>query len=76
MLDRQYWQQARHQQVYREEFQLIGYASQVPMIHNGATPHIAARMAFIPAAEHGRLKELSSGQPAGLLQVSDQVDPD
>lgn len=62
--------------VDREEFQLIGYATQVPLIHNGANPHIQAHIASIPIAEHARLKELSSAQPAGLLQVSDQVDPD
>jgi AraC family transcriptional regulator len=62
--------------VDREEFQLIGYAAQVPLIHNGANPHIQAHIASIPIAEHARLKELSSAQPAGLLQVSDQVDPD
>ncbi|TFH54866.1 AraC family transcriptional regulator [Glutamicibacter arilaitensis] len=62
--------------VDREEFQLIGYATQVPLIHNGANPHIQAHIASIPVAEHARLKELSSAQPAGLLQVSAQVDPD
>lgn len=60
----------------RENFQLIGYAAQVPLIHHGANPHIQAHIASIPVAEHARLKELSAADPAGLLQVSDQVDAD
>ncbi|MGO3764883.1 AraC family transcriptional regulator [Glutamicibacter arilaitensis] len=62
--------------VDREDFQLIGYATQVPLIHNGTNPHIQAHIAGIPVAEHARLNELSSAQPAGLLQVSAQRDPD
>jgi len=62
--------------VDRENFQLIGYAARVPLIHQGANPHIQEHIASIPVAEHARLKALSATDPAGLLQVSDQVDPD
>ncbi|WP_159614215.1 AraC family transcriptional regulator [Glutamicibacter sp. JC586] len=62
--------------VERDDFQLIGYAAQVPLIHQGPNPHIQNHIASIPVAEHARLKSLSSADPAGLLQVSDQVDPD
>ncbi|MBF6672575.1 AraC family transcriptional regulator [Glutamicibacter sp. FBE19] len=60
----------------RENFKLIGYAARVPLIHHGANPHIQEHIASIPVAEHARLKALSAADPAGLLQVSDQVDAD
>ena len=55
---------------------LIGHAARVPLIHEGVNPHIQEHVASIAPAEHLRLKELSNAEPAGLLQVSDDVDPD
>jgi len=60
----------------RPAFRLVGHTARVPLIHRGANPHIQAHIASLPAAEHARLKELSNTDPAGLLQVSDGVDPD
>ncbi|WP_137845893.1 AraC family transcriptional regulator [Microbacterium sp. 2FI] len=60
----------------RPAFRLVGHAARVPLIHEGANPHIKAHIASIPATEHGRLKELSDTEPTGLLQVSADVDPD
>jgi AraC family transcriptional regulator len=60
----------------RPSFRLVGHSARVPLIHEGANPHIQAHIASLPEAEHGRLKELSDTEPAGLLQVSDGVDPD
>ncbi|MFE6255409.1 GyrI-like domain-containing protein [Agromyces sp. NPDC057865] len=60
----------------RPSFRLVGHAARVPLIHHGANSHIQAHIAALPAAEHARLKELSDTEPAGLLQVSDDVDPD
>jgi AraC family transcriptional regulator len=60
----------------RPEFRLIGHAVRVPLIHEGINPHIQAHIASIPVDEHARLKNLSSTDPAGLLQVSADVDPD
>lgn len=60
----------------RPAFRLIGHAARVPLIHEGANPHIRELIASLPAAEHERLKRLSSTEPAGLLQVSADVDPD
>jgi AraC family transcriptional regulator len=57
-------------------FRLIGHASRVPLIHEGINPHIQAHIASILPPEHARLKELSTTEPAGLLQVSADVDPD
>jgi AraC family transcriptional regulator len=60
----------------RPAFRLVGHAARVPLIHRGINPHIHAHIGSLPAAEHVRLKELSSTEPTGLLQVSADVDPD
>lgn len=60
----------------RPAFRLIGHSARVPLIHEGANPHIQAHIAALPAAEHARLKALSNAEPPGLLQVSAGVDPD
>jgi AraC family transcriptional regulator len=60
----------------RPAFRLIGHAARVPLIHSGVNPHIQAHIAALPPEEHVRLKALSTTEPAGLLQVSDSVDPD
>lgn len=62
--------------IERPAFRLIGHAARVPLIHEGINPHIAAHIAAIPVEEHARLKTLSAAEPAGLLQVSADVDPD
>ncbi|SIO29444.1 AraC family transcriptional regulator [Agromyces cerinus] len=60
----------------RPAFRLVGHAARVPLIHHGPNPHIQAHIASLPDAEHPRLKALSNTEPAGLLQVSADVDPD
>jgi len=60
----------------RPVFRLIGHATRVPLIHEGVNPHIQAFITGLPATEHARLKELSSTEPPGLLQVSADVDAD
>lgn len=60
----------------RPAFLLVGHAARVPLIHEGINPHIQSHIASLPAAEHARLKALSDTEPAGLLQVSADVDPD
>ncbi len=60
----------------RPAFRLIGHSARVPLIHEGVNPHIRAHIASLPAAEHERLKGLGDTEPAGLLQVSADVDPD
>ncbi|HWM16483.1 MAG TPA: AraC family transcriptional regulator [Microbacterium sp.] len=62
--------------VDRPAFRLVGHAARVPLIYQGINPHIQAHIASLPAAEHTRLKELSNTEPAGLLQVSADLDPD
>jgi len=60
----------------RPAFRLVGHAARVPLIHEGTNPHIHAHIASLPSSEHERLKALSDTEPAGLLQVSADVDPD
>ena len=60
----------------RTQFRLIGHAARVPLIHEGVNPHIQAHIQALPAEAHARLKQLSSAEPPGLLQVSADVDPD
>jgi AraC family transcriptional regulator len=60
----------------RPAFRLVGRAARVPLIHVGVNPDIRALIASLPAEEHARLKRLSDTEPAGLLQVSADVDPD
>ncbi|WP_308798075.1 AraC family transcriptional regulator [Agromyces silvae] len=60
----------------RPVFRLVGHAARVPLIHEGPNPHIQAHIASLPSEEHARLTALSGTEPAGLLQVSADVDPD
>jgi AraC family transcriptional regulator len=60
----------------RPDFRLAGHAARVPLIHEGVNPHIQAHIASLPIEAHARLKDLSNTEPAGLLQVSADVEPD
>jgi AraC family transcriptional regulator len=60
----------------RPAFRLVGHATRVPLVHHGANPHIQQFIASLPMEEHARLKSLSTTEPAGLLQVSADLDPD
>ncbi|GGL02545.1 AraC family transcriptional regulator [Mangrovihabitans endophyticus] len=57
-------------------FRLVGHAARVPLIHQGVNPHIQRHIAALPHEEHLRLKALGNTEPAGLLAVSDDLDPD
>ncbi|MFB4419980.1 GyrI-like domain-containing protein [Streptomyces sp. QL37] len=62
--------------VDRPAFRLIGHAARVPLIHHGVNPHIQQHITALPQEEHLRLKALGNTEPGGLLQVSDDLDPD
>ena len=62
--------------IEKPAFRLIGHATRVPLIYEGINPHIQAHIAALPTTEHTRLKDLSDTEPAGLLQVSADVDAD
>ncbi|WP_327307802.1 AraC family transcriptional regulator [Streptomyces sp. NBC_01298] len=60
----------------RPAFRLVGHAVRIPLVHRGVNPHIQRHITALPPEEHLRLKALGDTEPAGLLQVSDDVDPD
>ncbi|NHI08832.1 AraC family transcription regulator [Streptomyces sp. KO7888] len=60
----------------RPAFRLIGHATRVPLIHEGVNPHIQQHIAALPPEAHARLKSLGDTDPAGLLQVTDDVAQD
>lgn len=60
----------------RPAFRLIGHTARIPLVHRGINPRIQEHISSLPAAEHARLKTLGNTEPAGLLQVSADVDPD
>ncbi|WP_261163968.1 AraC family transcriptional regulator [Microbacterium sp. Marseille-Q6965] len=62
--------------VDRPAFRLIGHAARVPLIHAGINPQIQEHVAALPPSAHARLKELSSSEPSGLLQVTADIEPD
>lgn len=55
---------------------LVGHAVEVPLIHRGVNPHIQQHIAGIAPEEHSRLKELSDAEPAGILAITADVEPD
>ncbi|QNS05991.1 AraC family transcriptional regulator [Streptomyces xanthii] len=57
----------------RPAFRLIGHAARVPLIYEGVNPHIQRHIASLPPEAHTRLKSLSDTDPAGLLQVTDDL---
>lgn len=61
---------------HRPAFVLAGHAAEVPLIHEGVNPHIQAHIAAIPPEEHARLKALGDTEPAGILAVTADVEPD
>ncbi|SCL16255.1 AraC family transcriptional regulator [Micromonospora inyonensis] len=62
--------------VDRPAFRLVGYATRVPLIYEGVNPHIHRHITSFPQEEHLRLKAMSNTEPAGILQVSDDLDAD
>jgi AraC family transcriptional regulator len=62
--------------VERPAFRLVGHAARVPLIHEGVNPHIEEHVRRLPHEEHLRLKALGDTEPAGLLQVCDDLDAD
>ncbi|GIJ45315.1 AraC family transcriptional regulator [Virgisporangium aliadipatigenens] len=62
--------------VERPGFRLVGHAVRVALVHRGVNPHIRQHVAALPTEEHPRLKALADTEPAGLLAVSDDLDPD
>lgn len=62
--------------IERSAFLLVGHAARVQLQHQGVNTQISDHIASLPIAEHARLKALNNVEPAGILQVSADVDPD
>ncbi|WP_243056713.1 AraC family transcriptional regulator [Nocardioides sp. SR21] len=62
--------------IEKPTFRLVGHAVRVPLVHEGVNPHIQQHVTSIAPEQHARLKALSDIEPAGLLSVSADVDPD
>ncbi|WP_308796533.1 GyrI-like domain-containing protein [Agromyces silvae] len=60
----------------RPAFRLVGYAARVPLVDHGRNPHIEAHITSLPTDAHRRLEAIGDTEPAGLLRVSADVDPD
>lgn len=61
---------------HRPEFVLAGHAAKVPLLHHGVNPHIQQHISAIAPTEHARLKALSNTEPAGILAVTADLEPD
>lgn len=62
--------------IERPVLRLVGHAARVPLIYEGVNPHIQEHIASLPAGEHERLKQLGNADPAGLLQITADHEPD
>ncbi|MDT0491361.1 AraC family transcriptional regulator [Streptomyces griseus] len=65
----------RYRLVEKEEFRVVGRRARVPLIHEGPNQAIAEFIRGIGREELDRIATLSDQEPAGLVGVSDQLDP-
>ncbi|MFH9137855.1 GyrI-like domain-containing protein [Streptomyces sp. NPDC017524] len=61
--------------VEKEAFRVVGRKARVPLIHEGPNPAIAEFIRGIGREELDRIEALSDQDPAGIVGVSDQLDP-
>ncbi|WP_329114252.1 AraC family transcriptional regulator [Streptomyces sp. NBC_01353] len=59
----------------KEEFRVVGKKARVPLVHEGVNPAIAAFIRGIAPETLSRITALSDQDPAGIVAVSDQLDP-
>jgi AraC family transcriptional regulator len=59
----------------REEFRVVGKKARVPLVHEGMNPAIAEFIRGIGPETLRRIAALSDQEPAGIVGVSDQLDP-
>ncbi|MFJ9889056.1 GyrI-like domain-containing protein [Streptomyces sp. NPDC091287] len=65
----------RYRLVEKDGFQVVGKRARVPLIHEGPNPAIAEFIRGIGREELDRIAALSDQEPAGIVGVSDQLDP-
>ncbi|MGA6155275.1 AraC family transcriptional regulator [Stenotrophomonas sp. NPDC087984] len=65
----------RYRVVEKERFHVVGKKVRVPLVHEGVNPGIAEFIRGIGEEMIGRITALSDQEPAGILGVSDNLDP-
>ena len=65
----------RYMIVDKENFRVVGRKARVPLVHEGVNPAIAAFIRGIGPDTLERMAALSDQEPAGVVAVSDQLDP-
>ncbi|MFE2205597.1 MULTISPECIES: AraC family transcriptional regulator [Streptomyces] len=65
----------RYSLVEKDAFRVVGKKARVPLIHEGPNPAIAEFIRGIGREELDRIAALSDQEPAGIVGVSDQLDP-
>ncbi len=65
----------RYRLVEKNAFRVVGKKTRVPLIHEGPNPAIAQFIRGIGREALERIATLSDQEPAGIVGVSDQLDP-
>ncbi|HWU12179.1 MAG TPA: AraC family transcriptional regulator [Streptomyces sp.] len=65
----------RYRIVDKDAFRVVGKKARVPLVHEGANPAIAGFIRGIGPDTMRRVAALADQEPAGIVQVSDQLDP-
>ncbi|MFD4023973.1 GyrI-like domain-containing protein [Streptomyces sp. NPDC058576] len=65
----------RYRLMEKNAFRVVGKKARVPLIHEGPNPAIAEFIRGIGREELERIAALSDQEPAGIVGVSDQLDP-
>ncbi|MFI9250439.1 GyrI-like domain-containing protein [Streptomyces sp. NPDC053069] len=65
----------RYRIVDKDEFRVVGKKARVPLVHEGVNPAIAEFVRGIGPETLARVTALSDQEPAGIVGVSDQLDP-
>ncbi|MEU8028697.1 AraC family transcriptional regulator [Streptomyces sp. NPDC049099] len=65
----------RYRIVDKDEFRVVGKKARVPLVHEGVNPAIAEFVRGIGPETLARITALSDQEPAGIVGVSDQLDP-
>ncbi|WP_328495444.1 AraC family transcriptional regulator [Streptomyces sp. NBC_00414] len=65
----------RYRIVNKEKFQVVGKRIRVPLVHEGMNPEIARFIRGLAPETLRRITALSDQDPAGIVGVSDNLDP-
>ncbi|WP_329037662.1 AraC family transcriptional regulator [Streptomyces sp. NBC_00178] len=65
----------RYRIVDRPDFRVVGRKARVPLVHEGVNPAIADFIRSIGPDTSKRIAALADQEPAGIVGVSDQLDP-